>query len=168
MQSGEKESGAESPAAPGSLGGSGVKRGLGSSDVEGGRTEKGGGGSGEDGGSSRDEDNGGNGTGDSGASSATSSGAGDSASSSGAGSSGGTGPCVCGSGQTLAYPVNITCGSVMLLGIGLACSGPAQGFKDNGPPCGQAGTLTTCSAPILNLNAACVEGTGSTGIQNCQ
>jgi hypothetical protein len=94
---------------------------------------------------------------------------GGSASGSGGSSSGTTGPCTCGPSQMLTYPTNISCGTVvMLLGLGLGCSGPAEGFSDNGPPCGQVGTLTTCSAPLLNLNVVCVEGTGSTVTQRCQ
>jgi hypothetical protein len=83
------------------------------------------------------------------------------------GSSGGPGPCTCGPGKTLAYPTNISCSAVLDV-LGVLCSGPGEGFSDNGPPCGQAGTLTTCSLVGLNLNAMCVMGTGSTAIQSCR
>lgn len=120
---------------------------------------------------------GGSGTSGSNGSSGSSSGAGSGSSgswgSSGSGSgtgssSGGPGPCTCGPGQTLAYPTNISCGTVLqVLGVSV-CSGPAKGFSDNGPPCGQVGTLTTCSVVGLNLNAACVRGIGSAATQTCQ
>jgi hypothetical protein len=112
-------------------------------------------------------------TGSSGSSSGSgasgSSSGGSSGSSSTGSSGGGTGGCTCGAGQTLAYPTNVTCGTILQLLNGVSvCSGLTQGFSDDGPPCGQAGTLTTCSVVGLNLNAACVMGTGSMVTQHCQ
>jgi hypothetical protein len=121
------------------------------------------------GGSSGASGSGSSSSGSSGSASSGSASSGSSGSSSGTGSSsGGTGPCTCGPGQTLAYPTNIACGTVLQLLSVSVCSGPAEGFSDDGPPCGQPGTLTTCSAVGLNLNAACVKGTGSTVTQHCQ
>jgi hypothetical protein len=122
-------------------------------------TSDGGSSSGDRGGSSN------GGTSDSGGS-ASSSGAGSSGDASSSGS--GTGPCTCGQGKTLAYPTHIQCGSVQVLGLGLACSGPAQGFAGDGPPCGEAAALTVCSAPVLNLNVACVPSPGSVASQGCE
>jgi hypothetical protein len=115
--------------------------------------------------------------GTSGSGSGNSSGSGHSGSSSGGSSGGGTGsssgntgPCTCGAGQMLAYPANISCGSIINLLpplVGVGCSGPAQGFLD-APACGASDALYACQA-LLAVGQPCSPHPISTNAtQACQ